>query len=137
MGMSCLAIFFAGNLAVIIMMKVVLGKKTFPLKFFAARLPAQEHAGETHEFHFTSFGAVKESLCPELDLQLDTGVANNLQGGTKSSITDEEAVALWDKLVTSIRVGPVGNAAITGSKEAPKVPLGVRVVTGRTCSQTG
>ena len=102
-----------------------------------ARKPAQENSDDSHEFQYTSLGAVNDPLHPELDLQLDTGVANNLQGGTKPSITDEEAVALWDKLVTSIRARPVGSAATTGSKEAPKVPLGERAVTGRTCTQTG
>jgi len=42
-----------------------------------------------------------------LDLSLHTGVKGNTTGGTRPSITDDEAVLLWDRLTTSVRPRPI------------------------------
>lgn len=73
-----------------------------------AHMPAQEKSSDAHEFHFVSLGAVKDPLRPGLNIQLDTGVKNNKTASAHPSISDEEAVALWDKLTTAIRVRPIG-----------------------------
>jgi len=70
------------------------------------RMPAQETEGESHEFKFVSQGEPKNPLLPLLELELRTGVKGNDIGGTKPSISDEEALALWDRLTDSIRVRP-------------------------------
>ena len=71
-----------------------------------ARKPAQVHEGESHEFVFVSQGQPKNALLPVLELELHTGVEKNQIGGTKPSLEDDEAVAIWDRLTTSIRMRP-------------------------------
>lgn len=99
--------------------------------------PAQEKEKESHEFHFISMGAPNDSLQPRLDMQLDTGSSDQRKGAVKPSLTDEEAVALWDKLTNSIRVRPVGSKP--GANAAhPGMPLEkTRAVTGALCPATG
>jgi hypothetical protein len=41
-----------------------------------------------------------------LDLALHSGVDENTQGAKMPSISDEEAIALWDRLIGSIRERP-------------------------------
>jgi hypothetical protein len=63
-----------------------------------ARKPPRENSTESHQFAFVSLGAILDPLQPSLDVQLDTGVKDDQTASIKPSITDEEAVALWDKL---------------------------------------
>jgi hypothetical protein len=102
-----------------------------------ARKPEQENAVESHEFAFVSLGAINDSLQPKLDIKLDTGVRDDQTASVKPSLTDEEAVALWDKLTTSIRVRPTGDAAKHSTAASPRTPLGQFVDTGSECPQTG
>lgn len=102
-----------------------------------ARKPAQLENTESHEFAFISLGALRDSLQPELDVKLDTGVKADQTASVKPSITDEEAVALWDKLIGSIRVRPTGAAAKQSLAMPPKVPLGEYVGTCSVCPQAG
>jgi hypothetical protein len=102
-----------------------------------AHKPAQEKGTESHEFAFISLGALRDSFQPELDIKLDTGVKGDETASVKPSLTDEEAVALWDKLTSSIRVRPTGAAATQSSAPSAKAPLGEFVDTGHPCPQTG
>jgi len=61
---------------------------------------------------------------------------NNKTARIKPSITDEEAVALWDKLIGTIRVRETGAAKPISTAPA-KVPLGKLTSTGDPCSQQG
>lgn len=70
--------------------------------------PAQENVMESHEFHFISLGEPNAPLQPQLDIQLDSGASGHKMGVVRPSLSNEEAVALWDKLVSSVRVRPVG-----------------------------
>lgn len=107
-------------------------------------LPAQEDVSAHHDFQYRSLGHPTDPLKPELDVQMQTGVADNTIGNSHPSITDEEAVALWDKLTSTIRVRPVGGAgsgkAASNSPQSPhspSTPLGELAATGRQCPQTG
>ncbi|MDB0520617.1 T6SS immunity protein Tli4 family protein [Ralstonia solanacearum] len=109
-----------------------------------AHLPAQEDVSAHHDFQYRSLGHPTDPLKPELDVQMQTGVADNTIGNSHPSITDEEAVALWDKLTSTIRVRPVGGAgsgkAASNSPQpphSPSTPLGELAATGRQCPQTG
>jgi len=73
-----------------------------------ARLPAQKSEGESHEFAYVSQGEPKNALLPVLTVELHTGVVDNEIGRTKPTITDAEAIYLWDKITSSIRPRPVG-----------------------------
>lgn len=70
------------------------------------RKPAQETEDEPHEFAFLSQGEPNNPLRPVLDLSMDSGVVGNRTGGIKPSVTDAEAVAIWDRLTSSIRLRP-------------------------------
>ncbi|GJI99164.1 hypothetical protein RugamoR57_58820 [Duganella caerulea] len=59
-----------------------------------ARKPAQAEEGESHEFVFVSQGEPKNSLLPVLEIEFHTGVKENRIGGTKPSVSDDEAVAI-------------------------------------------
>ncbi|AMP40555.1 T6SS immunity protein Tli4 family protein [Ralstonia solanacearum] len=108
------------------------------------RVPEQEDVSAHHDFKFMGLGHPTDPLKPELDVQMQTGVSDNTVGASHSSISDEEAVALWDKLTSTIRVRPVGGpgAGKTSSNgplppHAPSMPLGELAATGRQCPQTG
>ncbi|OAI62677.1 hypothetical protein RSP795_11020 [Ralstonia solanacearum] len=109
-----------------------------------AHLPAQEDVSAHHDFQYRSLGHPTDPLKPELDVQMQTGVADNTIGNSHPSISDEEAVALWDKLTSTIRVRPVGGSgsgkAASNSPQpphSPSTPLGELAATGRQCPQTG
>jgi len=103
-----------------------------------ARKPAQEGASENHQFLFQSQGEPDDALKPMLDVNLDTGVKGNATAGQKPSLEDDEAVALWDKLTSTIRVRPTGGPAVKKTSDAgPLLPLGELAATGRSCPQTG
>ncbi len=98
--------------------------------------PAQENEKEAHEFHFISLGEPNASLRPRLDLQLDTGASGHRTGAVKPSISNEEAVTLWDKLTASIRVRPSGGKK-SDPDETSKSPSPGMASTGDLCPQTG
>jgi len=70
---------------------------------------------------------------------MQTGVSDNAAGATKASLTDEEAIAVWDKITSTIRVRPT-NAVSVKNSVADTLryrPLGELAATGRECPQTG
>lgn len=101
-----------------------------------AHMPAQAEAGETHEFAFLSQGEPGNPFLPVLDLEMHSGVKGNQIGGGKPSITDEEAVALWDKLTKSIRVRPT-KEPVAEKIVVPDSPLGTRARSGTANPQSG
>jgi hypothetical protein len=57
-----------------------------------------------HEFMWEAIGKTGDLRHPAaVDINLDTGVAANTKYAIKGSLTDDEAVALWDKLLASLR----------------------------------
>ncbi|WP_296224221.1 T6SS immunity protein Tli4 family protein [Ralstonia sp. UBA689] len=57
-----------------------------------------------HEFLWASIGKSGSALNPaSVDIQLNTGVKANRTLGQSSSLTDEEALALWNRLQDSVR----------------------------------
>jgi len=57
-----------------------------------------------HEFMWEVIGKTGDLRHPaSVDINFDTGVAANTKYATKGSLTDDEAVALWDKLLSSLR----------------------------------
>ena len=97
-----------------------------------ARKPAYKTDTDAHEFRFQSLGAVRDPLQPELDIRLNTGVKDNRTASVRPSLTDEEAIALWDKLIGSIRVRQRSDATTPA-----KMPLGTLKTTGEACPQQG
>ncbi|WP_175016766.1 T6SS immunity protein Tli4 family protein [Massilia sp. YMA4] len=100
-----------------------------------SRSPEQADMRSIHDFVMDFKGVVGDSYKPYADIRMQTGVADNLAGAVKPSLTDEEAVAVWDAITSTIRVRPTTTKA--SAQQAPRKPLGERLVSGRTCSQTG
>ncbi|WP_146204344.1 T6SS immunity protein Tli4 family protein [Massilia glaciei] len=103
---------------------------------FVAHKPAFGRDAEAHDFRFESLGASNDPLLPRLDVRLDSGVKKNKKASVKPSITDEEAIELWDRLLDSIRIRETGGGN-PGAGEKKRTPLGERSMTGGTCSQDG
>lgn len=70
----------------------------------AFRMPAYQTNTDAHEFYFHAMGAADDRLLPSLDIQFDSGVKGNTKAAVKPSITDEEALALWDAMIKTIRL---------------------------------
>jgi hypothetical protein len=102
----------------------------------AARKPAYNDDSEAHEFLFHSLGALHDPLQPQIEVRLDTGVKNNRTARIKPSLTDEEAIALWDKLMGTIRVRETSVVKPSNAVSA-KVSLGKLTATGDICMQQG
>jgi len=103
-----------------------------------ARRPAFKNETSVHEFEYQSLGGTNDPLQPALNVQLDTGVNKNRKGSIEPSITDEEAVALWDKLIGSIRVRQPSDATPKpDAAQARTVPLGHIAPAGSACVQSG
>ena len=102
----------------------------------ALRTPVYKNSKSVHEFRFYSKGATQDSLHPELDIRFDTGVKDNSKASVEPSLTDEEALMLWDKLITTIRVRQPSDATPTKTASS-KVPLASLIRTGEPCPQTG
>jgi len=100
----------------------------------ALRTPAYKDNKSVHEFRFHSVGAINDHLHPELDIRFDSGVKDNQKAGVDPSITDEEALELWDKLISTIRIRKPSDATPT---TPAKVPLASQSKTGEICPQTG
>jgi hypothetical protein len=72
-----------------------------------ARKPPQADQKESYEFSFLSQGEPNNSYLPVLDVKLHSGVLDNKIGRIKTSASDEEMLAIWDRLTQSIRQRPV------------------------------
>jgi hypothetical protein len=67
------------------------------------RRPSQGRFSSFHEFSFVSQGEPKNHMLPVVNLDLYTGVQDNLVGTNFPSLNDNEVIELWDRLTHSIR----------------------------------
>lgn len=89
-----------------------------------------------HSFRWETLGKVKDIFSPSIVLEFKSGTP--LEGkARRPTLTDDQAIKLYDAIVNSIRLRPTTAATQTKMNELPKKPLGERAVTGRTCPQTG
>lgn len=68
------------------------------------RRPMEEGGGHWHEFQFEYTGKQFDHRNPSWDASLFTGINHDQAGAKPSSLTDAEAVALWDRLMASVRL---------------------------------
>jgi hypothetical protein len=103
------------------------------------RAPDEEGSLSHHDFLMKFTGVPNDPFKPYADIQFQTGVADDAAGATKASLTDEEAIAVWDKITSTIRVRPTSASPVktAGANSPPHFPLGELAATGRTCPQTG
>lgn len=102
-----------------------------------SRSPEQSTVHSFHDFAIAFRGVAGDYLKPFADIRMQTGVADNAMGATKASLTDEEAIAVWDKITSTIRVRPTTATPVKSADAGPHLPLGELAATGRTCPQTG
>lgn len=69
-----------------------------------ARVPPYGKDREKHQFMFVALGEPKNPYLPTLDATLDTGVKDNHRGAVTPSVTDDEALYIWDRLLGSLKV---------------------------------
>lgn len=100
------------------------------------RTPAYKNDKSVHDFHFYSVGAINNRLHPELDIRFDSGLKGNDKARVEPSLTDEEALALWDKIITTIRIRQPSDAT-PAKPTSSTVPLQSLMRTGETCPQSG
>ena len=63
-----------------------------------------EEGATAHEFLWGFVGKTGDRAKPaSVDIRLDTGVADDTKFATRGSLSDDEAVALWDKLLSGLR----------------------------------
>lgn len=103
------------------------------------RAPDEDRVHSYHDFELRFTGVADDALKPYASIQLQTGVADNAAGAAKASLTDEEAIALWDRITSTFRVRPTSDAPVktAGNRPQPHLPLGEVAATGRICPQTG
>lgn len=103
------------------------------------RSPDEDGVYSHHDFQAKFIGVAHDAFTPYADVQFLTGVLNNTAGATKASLSDEEAIAVWDAIISTIRVRPTGAGTAKASAIPPqsRFPLGELAATGRTCPQSG
>jgi hypothetical protein len=77
---------------------------------------------------------------PAIKIELTTGHQDSKGNPQKTTLTDKEAMKMWDDILNSFRLRPTGDAVKTSDiapEPSPRLPLGELVATGRTCPQTG
>ena len=100
------------------------------------RRPEYKDDTDAHEFRFFSVGQRHDALHPQLDIRMDTGVKDNAKASVRPSLTNEAALALWDKLLPTIRARQPSDAT-PPIAPAPTVSLGSVRRSGHICSQSG
>ncbi|KQQ86714.1 T6SS immunity protein Tli4 family protein [Massilia sp. Leaf139] len=99
--------------------------------------PDEEHVHSYHDFQAKFTGVPHDQFRPYADIQFQTGVGGNAAGSAKASLTDEEAIAVWDKITSTIRGRPTRAVPAKSADTGPRLALGELAATGRTCPETG
>jgi hypothetical protein len=102
-----------------------------------SRSPEQPEVHSVHDFAIAFRGVAGDYVKPFADIRMQTGVSDNAIGAVKASLTDEEAIAVWDRITSTIRVRPTSSTPVKSADNGPRMPLGELAATGRTCPQTG
>jgi hypothetical protein len=77
---------------------------------------------------------------PAIKIELTTGHQDDKGNPQKTSLTDKDAMKLWDDILNSFRLRPTGDSVKTSDatpEPSPHLPLGELAATGRACPQTG
>ena len=102
----------------------------------------------THIFRWESAGKLKQLYAPEVTVKFESGKIN-IGGYSAPSVTDKQAIELFDSIVNSIRVRPANGpvSAAEGGPSAPLAPdpqaviqrlaLGTTLSSGSVCPQSG
>ena len=97
-------------------------------------LPA-EHGVKNTYFIWESYFALNDPFTPSITVKLKTDWEDGT-GKPVPTISEKDAVQLFDAIVNSIRLRPTGHAK-RSEAPAPKTPLGALAMTGEICPETG
>ena len=102
----------------------------------------------THTFFWESIAQTKNLYAPEISVEFESGKVN-IGGYSAPSVTDKQAIELFDSIINSIRARPVNGpvSAAEGGPSAPLAPeslaanqrlaLGTTLPSGSVCPQSG
>ena len=96
----------------------------------------------THMFRWESAGKLKQLYAPGITVEFESGKIN-IGGYSKPSVSDKQAIELFDSIVNSIRVRPVSSPTLSPEPSpnpvAPQssLPLGTTAASLQSCPQTG
>ncbi|GJI99010.1 hypothetical protein RugamoR57_57280 [Duganella caerulea] len=99
-------------------------------------LPTEEGIKQ-HLFTWEAVGAVKNIFAPLLSVEFETATLPPNGPRPRPSLTDDQAIKLYDTIVNSIRLRPTKAVPRTSAVEPPKTPLGELAATGHVCPETG
>jgi len=89
-----------------------------------------------HSFRWESAGLPNAAFAPNLYLTMTTGGRKNGEF-THPTLTDDQAIQLFDSIVNSIRLRPTGPSKVSTADPSPLFPLGETIATGDICPQSG
>ncbi len=104
-----------------------------------SRSPEQPEIHSIHDFGMDFQGVGDDPLKPFINVQMQTGIAENEAGAAKALLSDVEAIAVWDKITSTIRVRPTHSATlkVVEANPQPRLSREELAATGRTCPQSG
>jgi hypothetical protein len=94
----------------------------------------EENDSIVYSFWWEVSGTAEDVMNPHLSFTMDTGKSNS--GPVPSSLSQEAAIALWDKISSSIRLRPT-EAPKAVAVEPPPTPLGTYALAGERCPESG
>jgi hypothetical protein len=89
-----------------------------------------------HSFMWIGIGKLSDVLTPKVTLELITG-KGRAGNPRSSSLSDEEALQIWDVVSSSLRLRPTSLDSVDVSDKELMRPLGELSVTDAICPQTG
>ena len=104
------------------------------------------HGYPVHHFVWDVAGEPRSIFTPHIHIELGTGSGRSInQRYMQPSLTDKQAIELYDRIVNSIRLRPTtpgktsdaGNNPNSDSGAAKRLPLGTKVSSLRSCPETG
>jgi hypothetical protein len=95
---------------------------------------AEKNDAIVYTFWWEVNGTADNVLLPHLSFTMETGKSNN--GPVPSSLSQDAAMALWDKISSSIRLRPTQERKPVAA-EPPPTPLGTYALAGERCPESG
>jgi hypothetical protein len=95
---------------------------------------AEKNDAIVYTFWWELNGTADNVLIPHLSFTMETGKSNN--GPVPSSLSQEAAMALWDRISSSIRLRPTQERKPVAA-EPPPTPLGTYALAGDRCPASG
>jgi len=90
-----------------------------------------------HIFRWEAIGLPSDSFHPQISIELSTANRFDAIKGRPASLTDDEAMALWDHMLQSFKLRPTSEPIKTSDASPQKIQIGTTIQTGQVCPQNG